>query len=126
MRKLVVAVAFIGSMLLIAAPVAAQAPTMTIGPEGKIIASGRTVIIEVTWSCASGEEAIEAFAYVTQDGHQSRFAGFPATCDGTLHTHRLRVHATDFEFHRGAARGSGYLLTSSGQSVSPGQEMQLR
>src|SRR5687767_9510850 len=99
---------------------------MSIDPDGKIIAGGQAVRLKVTASCPSGEDVLEAFVYVTQDGNQSRFAPVPVVCDGDSHRYNVRVEAQDFVFHPGPARASGYLLVTPGQSTSPGQDLVLR
>lgn len=94
---------------------------------GTILGGGKAVLVGVTVTCDSGSGVLEAFVYVVQDGNNSPFAGIPVRCTGKAHTYRVQVPApSGAEFHPGAARVSGYVLLSSGQSISPTREIELR
>jgi hypothetical protein len=87
---------------------------------------GQAVDVQAIVTCPAGAEVLEAFLYVTQDGNQSQFGFFQPVCDGTPHNFTVRVQALDTPFHRDKARVSGYLLLTSGESISPTRAGKLR
>ena len=121
---------------LVAASVGvAQRPTQLsadFAKTGTLVDGGQAVDLRVTVRCPSGYRVLEAFAYVTQDGNQSQFAGIPVVCDGKRHTFTVRVRAfDDAPFRKGAARASGYVLvedpqTGATQQVSPTGVVKLK
>jgi hypothetical protein len=113
---------------LSAAPAAAQATlAVEIGKKAALVDGGRAVDVQVTVTCPAGEEVLEAFLYVTQDGNESQFAPFQPVCDGDPHSFTVRAQAfDDVLFHRGKARVSAYVLLQSGASTSPTRVVKLR
>jgi hypothetical protein len=79
--------------------------------------------VQVTVTCPTGAEVVEAFLYVNQDGHQGQFASFQPSCDDTPHTFTVRAQADSFRYHLGEAQVSAYvayllLSTSPTQTVT--------
>jgi hypothetical protein len=102
-------------------PAQDQVP-VRLGSQGKIGGGNQTASVRLRTICAPGWGAIEAFAYVTQDGHTSSFGYFSPTCDGASHTYTITVEAIDSSFHEGEATGTAYVLLMgpNGQTRSGG------
>ena len=64
--------------------------------------------------------------YVNQDGHSTGFALVNVPCDGQPHTVSVNATALDFLLHKGKASASGYLLLTTGDSISPVQRLKLK
>ena len=118
----------VATLALSAAP-AGAAPGATqdqvpvrLASEGKIGGGGLNASVRLRTMCLPGWEAIEAFAYLTQDGHTSSFGYFNPSCDGASHTYTITVEAIDSTFHEGEATGTAYLLLMgpNGQTRSGG------
>ena len=92
---------------------------MTVGRKATIVAEGQRARLEVTASCPSGDEVLEAFVYVNQDGRSTQPAGIGLACDGEPHLATVETAALDFELRRGKASASGFILLASGASISP-------
>ena len=107
---------------LLAPPATAQdAVAVEIAPTARLIQGGKAVVVQVTVTCPTGAEVLEAFVYLNQDANQGEFASFQPVCDGTPHTFTVRAHAVGFRYHVGEATVSGYVLLTSGASASPTQ-----
>ena len=126
-RPLRILVVLIGLGALLLTPRAAAQETLVVevAPTARLIQGGKAVVVQVTVTCPTGAEVLEAFLYVTQDGNQSQFASFQPICDDTPHTFTVRAQAVGFRFHVGEAQVSGYVLLSSGASTSPTQTVTL-
>jgi hypothetical protein len=112
--------------LLLAPPAAAQESlAVEIAPTARLIQGGKAVDVQVTATCPTGAEVLEAFLYVNQDGNQGEFAFFRPICDSTPHTFTVRARAVGFRYHVGAAQVSAYVLLGSGASTSPSQTVTL-
>ena len=118
-RPLRILVVLIGLGALLLAPRAAaqEAPVVDIAPTARLLQGGKAVAVQVTVTCPTGAEVLEAFLYVNQDGNQGEFAFFHPTCDGSPHTFTVRAQAVDFRYHVGQAQVSAYVLLSSGAST---------
>jgi hypothetical protein len=90
-----------------------------------LVQGGKAVLAQVTVTCPTGAEVLEAFLYVNQDGNQGNFASFQPICDDTAHTFMVRAQAFDFRYHVGEAQVSAYVLLTSGASTSPSQTVTL-
>jgi hypothetical protein len=90
-----------------------------------LVQGGKAVVVQVTVTCPTGAEVLEAFLYVNQDGNQGNFASFQPICDDTPHTFMLRAQALGFRYHVGAAQASAFVLLTSGASTSPTQTATL-
>jgi hypothetical protein len=114
--------------LLLAPRAAAQeALAVEIAPTARLIQGGKAVAVQVTVTCPTGAEVLEAFLYVNQDGNQGQYASFQPVCDGTPHTFMVRAQAGfGFRYHVGEATVSGYVLLSNLTSTSPGQTVTLQ
>jgi hypothetical protein len=99
----------------------AQVP-VRLGSRGTIGGGGQTASVRLRVVCPPGWGAIEAFAYITQDGNTSSFGYFSPTCDGASHTYTIKVEAIDSSFHEGEATGTAYVLLMgpNGQTRSGG------
>jgi hypothetical protein len=71
-------------------------------------------------------ELLESFVYVNQDGNSTEFGAVSVPSDGTRHTVMVTVTALDFLLVKGNASASGYMLLTSGETVSPVQRIKLR
>jgi hypothetical protein len=127
-RPLRILVVLIGLGALLVAPrAAAQEPLVVeIAPTARLLQGGKAVAVQVTVTCPTGAEVLEAFLYVNQDGNQGQFASFRPVCDDIPHTFTVRAQANGFRYHVGEAQVSGYVLLSSGASTSPGQTVTLQ
>jgi len=128
-RPLRILVVLIGLGALLLAPRAAaqEALAVEIAPTARLIQGGKAVAVQVTVTCPTGAEVLEAFLYVNQDGNQGQYASFQPVCDGTPHTFMVRAHAGfGFRYHVGEATVSGYVLLSNLTSTSPGQTVTLQ
>ena len=99
--------------------------TVELGRRATLLEGGQAIVTEVEVACSPGREILEAFVYVTQDGHQSQFAGIPVRCTGQPRSYLVTVRAfADQPFHAGEAYASAYVLvydratgmTQSGQA----------
>jgi hypothetical protein len=126
-RSLRILIVVIGLGALGLAPPAAAQETLAveIAPTARLVQGGKAVLAQVTVTCPTGTEVLEAFLYVNQDGNQGNFAFFQPICDGTAHTFMVRAQAGDFRYHVGEAQVSAYVLLSSGTSTSPSQTVTL-
>ena len=110
-------------------PASALAQDVLTGQSAKkatLVDDGQAVLVTVTVTCPSGGELLEAFVYVVQDSNTSQFAGLPVVCDGTAQTVTVRVAALETPFHTGKARVSGYVLLTTGESISFGARIKIR
>ena len=123
-RATVVVVAAV--VALGSATVASAAVSAEIAKKGDIIQGGAAVLVDVTVACSAGSEVLEAFVYVVQDGNTSQFAGLPVVCDGTAQTVTVRVPTLEMPFQTGKARASGYVLLTTGDSISFGARIKIR
>jgi hypothetical protein len=126
-RPLRILVVLIGLGALLLTPRAAAQETLVVevAPTARLIQGGKAVVVQVTVTCPTGAEVLEAFLYVTQDGNQSQFASFQPICDDTPHTFTVRAQAVGFRFYVGEAQVSAFVLLASGVSTSPGQTVTL-
>jgi hypothetical protein len=126
-RSLRILVVLIGLGALLLAPRAAaqEVPVVEIAPTARLLQGGKAAAVQVTVTCETGAEALEAFLYVNQDGNQGQFAPFQPICDDTPHTFSVRAPALGFRYHVGQAQVSAFVLLSSGASISPSQTVTL-
>jgi hypothetical protein len=126
-RPLRILVVLIGLGTLLLAPRAAAQETLAveIAPTARLLQGGKAVAVQVTVTCPTGAEVLEAFLYVNQDGNQGQFASFQPICDDTPHTFVVRASAVGFRYHVGEAQVSAFVLLSSGASTSPSQTVTL-
>jgi hypothetical protein len=126
-RSLRTVIVLLGLGALVLAPPAAAQSTLAveIAPTARLIQGGKAVAVQVTVTCPTGADVLEAFLYVNQDGNQGQFAFFQPTCDDTPHTLTVRAQANGFRYHIGEAQVSAFVLLSSGASTSPGQTVTL-
>jgi hypothetical protein len=124
LRILVVLIG-LGALLLAPRATAQEALGVEIAPTARLVKGGKAVAVQVTVTCPTGAEVLEAFLYVNQDGNQGEFAFFQPICDGTPHTSMVRAQAVGFRYHVGEATVSGYVLLTSGASTSPTQTVTL-
>ena len=124
LRTLVVLIG-LGALLLTPRAAAQEILAVEIAPTARLIQGGKAVVAQVTVTCPTGAEVLEAFLYVNQDGNQGEFAFFQPICDGTPHTFTVPAQAVGFRYHVGEATVSGYVLLTSGASTSPTQTVTL-
>jgi hypothetical protein len=115
----------LGALLLAPQAAAQENLAVEIAPTARLIQGGKAVVVQVTATCPTHTEVVEAFLYVNQDGNQGEFAFFQPICDGTPHTFMVRAQAVGFRYHVGEATVSGYVLLTSGASTSPTQTVTL-
>jgi hypothetical protein len=121
------AVVVAAGIALLPGPAAAQDLSIEFAKKARIVESGGAAIVDIRAICPPGEEILEAFVYLGQDGFSSDFAFFGVACDGEWHALTLRVPATeDFRFHKGKAQASGYLLLTNDTSTSPVARVKLK
>jgi hypothetical protein len=127
-RPLRILVVLIGLGALLLAPRAAaqEALAVEIAPTARLVKGGKAVAVQVTVTCPTGAEVLEAFLYVNQDGNQGQFASFQPICDDTPHTFRVQAQAVGFRYHVGEAQVSAFVLLTSGASTSPTQTVTLQ
>jgi len=130
MKRLLSVVLAVAALVLLP-PVGALAQdvlALEIAKKATLTEGGQTVLVTVTVTCPAGSEVLEAFVYVVQDVNQntSQFAGLPLVCDGVARMLTVRVLALDMPFHTGKARVSGYILLTSGVSISPTAQIKIR
>ena len=77
---------------------------------GRIFQGGQLARVRLRTICPSGWEAVEAFAYLTQDGHTSDYGFVYPICDGVVRTYTVDIRALDVAFHAGDATGTAYVL----------------
>jgi hypothetical protein len=128
LRPLRILVVLIGLGALLLGPHAAaqEALVVEIAPTARLLQGGKAVAVQVTVTCPSGAEMLEAFLYVNQDGNQGQFASFQPTCDDTPHTFTVRAQPpAGFRYHTGQATVSAFVLLTGGASTSPTQTVTL-
>jgi hypothetical protein len=96
------------------------------GPRAKIGPGGAAARLPVEGICTSGAEVLEAFAYITQDGHTTSMGSFPLVCDGTRHRWLVEVRAFDAPLHPGAATASAYALVTNSQTGDTADDSPFR
>jgi hypothetical protein len=126
-RSLRILIVLIGlGVLGLAPPAAAQESlAVEIAPTARLLQGGKAVLVQVTVTCPTGADVLEAFLYVNQDGNQGNFAPSQPICDDAPHTFMVRAQAANFRYHVGEAQVSAYVLLSSGASTSPSQTVTL-
>ena len=124
LRILVVLIG-LGAVLLAPRAAGQGAPVVEIASTARLLQGGKAVAVQVTVTCPTGAEVVEAFLYLNQDGNQGQFASFQPICDDTAHTFMVRAQADGFRYHVGEAQVSAFVLLSSGASTSPGQSVTL-
>jgi hypothetical protein len=124
LRILVVLIG-LGALLLGPRAVAQEALAVEIAPTARLLRGGKAVAVQVTVTCPTGAEVLEAFLYVNQDGNQGEFTFFQPICDGSPHTFVVRAQAVGFRYHVGQAQVSAFVLLTSGASTSPTQSVTL-
>ena len=126
-RPLRILVVLIGLGALLLAPQAAAQETLAvqIAPTARLLQGGKAVAVQVTVTCPTGAEVVEAFLYVNQAGNQGEFASFQPVCDGSPHPFTVSARAVGFRYHVGQAQVSAFVLLSSGASTSPAQTVTL-
>ena len=123
--RILVALIALGALLLAPRAAAQESLAVDIAPTARLVKGGKAAVVQVTVTCPTGAEVLEAFLYVNQDGNQGEFAFFQPICDGTPHTFMVRAQAVGFRYHVGEATVSGYVLLTSGASTSPTQTVTL-
>lgn len=83
---------------------------LLIGGRAEIGQHGGAARIALAGGCTSGAEVLEAFVYISQDGHTSDLGFIPLVCDGAKHRWLVEVHPFDQPFHPGKASASAYAL----------------
>jgi hypothetical protein len=124
-RRILIVLIGLGALLLAPPAAAQESLAVEMAPTARLIQGGKAVDVQVTVTCPTGAEVLEAFLYVNQDGNQGQFAPFQPICDGTPHTFMVRAPAVGFRYHVGAAQASAFVLLSSGASTSPSQTVTL-
>lgn len=123
---------FLGFGLAIATDVGAASAQKTgrldmkIANNAILIDGGRSARLTVTASCPVGGELLESFVYVNQGGSSTQFGAVNVPCDGRRHEVTVTVTALDFELEEGKASASGFMLLTSGESISPVRKIRLR
>jgi hypothetical protein len=126
LRILVVLIA-LGTLLIAPRAAAQEALAVEIAPTASLVQGGKAVAVQVTVTCPTGAEVLEAFLYVNQDGNQGQFEPLQLTCDNTPHTFTVQAQpGTDFRYHAGQAQVSAFVLLTSGASTSPSQAVTLQ
>ena len=127
-RPLRILVVLIGLGALLLAPRAAAQETLAveIAPTARLVQGGKAVAVQLTVTCPTGAEVLEAFLYVNQDGNQGQFASLQPICDGSPHPFTVLAQPMDFRYHAGPAQVSAFVLLTSGASTSPGQAVTLQ
>ena len=120
--------AVIAAFAVVALPTAGAAIaalSASVGKKAQLVDNGAGVMVEVTVTCPAGSQILESFVYVVQDGNTSPWSHIPVVCDGVRRTYDVRVRAEEFVFRKGKARVSGYVLLTTGESVSPTREVKI-
>jgi hypothetical protein len=127
-RPLRILIVLIGLGVLLLAPRAAAQETLVVelAPTARLLQGGKAVAVQVTATCPTGAEVLEAFLYVNQDGNQGQFASFQPICDDTPHMFVVRARADGFRYHVGEAQVSAFVLLTSGASTSPSQTVTVQ
>jgi hypothetical protein len=123
--RILVVLVVLGALLLAPRAAAQEAPVVEIAPTARLLRGGKAVAVQVTVTCPTGAEVVEAFLYVNQNSNQGQFASFQPICDGTPHPFTVQAQADGFRYHVGQAQVSAYVLLSSGLSTSPAQTVTL-
>ena len=107
---------------------AAQEQVLALDVDKKAMlgANGQFAVVRVTASCPVGAELLESFVYVNQDGNSTEWGGVGVPCDGESHTVLVQVEPLDWTLRKGRASASGYLLLTSGESISPVARLTLK
>lgn len=92
-----------------------EAVTADLAPTATMVTGGEAADIRVIVTCPKKHDVLEAFVYISQDGHTSQFSGIGISkCKGKPITYTVRVRAIeDTPFHPGEASASGYVLVST-------------
>jgi hypothetical protein len=112
----------IATFMLAAGTVSAQeeAVTLEVGPSARVIGGGQALLVTIEVTCEPNLQVLEANVFV-QQGATSVLAGIGSVeCDGTPHTHKVKVSALDGQFSRGEANVSAFVLlldASTGMTV---------
>jgi hypothetical protein len=116
------------SALSLSCPASAAEPAfeMDIDHKAVLVDGGQVAVLEVAATCPAGAELLESFVYVNQDGFSTQWGTVNVPCDGMPHTRTVRAATLDFVLHKGKASASGYMLLTSGESISPGQRLHLK
>jgi hypothetical protein len=112
--------------LSLPSPAVAQVLELKVAKKATIVNGGQGVVLTTIAVCPAGGELLEAFVYVNQDGFSSEFGFLNVPCDGAPHMSTVEVTALDFLFHKGKASASGYMLLTSGETISPVQPLKLK
>ena len=128
MRRTLTAVFAITALLSFtgAAPAPSDALELRIDKKAVLVNDGQAVTLRVTASCPAGAELLESFVYVNQNGFSTQFGFFNVPCDGTRHKATATATALDFVLEPGKASASGFMLLTTGESISPTQRIMLR
>ena len=127
-RSLRILIVLLGLAVLAPVPAATAQDGVAVefAPTARILKGGKAVAVKGTATCPAGAEILEAFLYVNQNGNQGVFAPFHPTCDGTSHSFVVRAAPDGFRYRKGEASVSGYVLLTSGASMSPSRTVTLR
>ena len=122
-----VAAAFLAFMMSLhgAAFAVAQELSVDVADRARLLDCATAALVGLTVSCPAGGEVLESFVYITQTGIQSEFAPLAVTCDGVARKTLSRVSLLEGAFRKGAAQASAYVLLTSGDSVSPAEQVTL-
>ncbi len=125
-RRIVFALAIVSAVLLPFNTASAQGTvTADVASTGAMVGAGEAVKINVTVTCPKKHEVLEAFVYISQDGHTSQFSGIPLRkCKDKPITYSVQVRAfEDTPFHLGGASASSYVLvyTPDDRTISGGE-----
>jgi hypothetical protein len=109
-----------------AAPVPSDGPELRMDKKAVLVNGGQAATLSVTAGCPAGAAILEAFVYVNQNGFSTGPAPVNVPCDGALHEVTVTTTALDFTLVRGKASASGFMLLTTGDSISPSKRIQLR
>jgi hypothetical protein len=126
MKSGLLSVATLAALTATAAAAASTGLSVDVKKNAGLVEGGQAVELRLRAACPAGEEVLEAFVYVTQEGNESDFASIPLICDGKKHTFIVRASSFDTPFHRGPAQASPFVLLTSGASISPAEPIKLR
>ncbi|MCA1670909.1 MAG: hypothetical protein LC799_01445 [Actinobacteria bacterium] len=124
--RIVLALATVSAVLLLFNAAYAQGTvTADLASTAAMVGAGEAAKINVTVTCPKKHEVLEAFVYITQDGHTSQFSAIPIRkCKDKPITYSVQVRAfEDTPFHQGGASASSYVLvyTADGSTISGGE-----
>ena len=128
--RIVFALATVSAVLLPFNSASAQGTvTADLASTGAIVGAGEAANINVTVTCPKKHEVLEAFVYITQDGHTSQFSGIPIRkCKDKPVTYSVHVRAfADSPFHQGVASASSFVLVHApdGSTISGGESQSI-